>query len=174
MGLLGGVRRLPGGGVRVRLSSRERDLLRSLPAQLRPLLSGSQDLVTGSGSARDRLFPPAYEDPLDELEYRELVGSQVSEERLAALEDFARTLEGGSTRRLSWMTDLTSEEADAWLSALNDARLTLAMIVGVKEERDWEQGPNRSDPSSVALFYLGWLQEELLAALMGRLDEEAE
>ncbi|MPZ87086.1 MAG: DUF2017 family protein [Nitriliruptorales bacterium] len=174
MGLLGAIRRLPDGGVRVRLSSRERELLRSLPGQLRPLLSGEQDLVTETGRVQDRLFPPAYDDTLDEMEYRELVGSQPGEERLAALEDFARTLEGGTLRRLSWLTDLTAEEADAWLSALNDARLTLAMIVGVTEERQWETGPDRSDATSVALSYLGWLQEELLGALMGRLEDESE
>lgn len=171
MALLAGIRRLTDGGVRVRLSSRERELLRSLPEQLRPLLAGDQDLMTETGRVQDRLFPPAYEDPLDEMEYRELVGTQPGEERLASLEDFARTLEGGTTRRASWVTDLTAEEADAWLSALNDARLTLAMIVGVTEERHWGTGPDRSDPTSVALFYLGWLQEELLDALTGGLEE---
>lgn len=172
MALTGGVRRLPGGGVRVRLSTRERELLASLPAQLRPLLSGQSDLETPTGRVRDRLFPAAYDDPLDQLEYSELVGPQVSEDRLAAVEDFARTLEGGTTRRLTWSTDLTPDESAAWLSALNDARLTLAMVVGIRDDGEWQRGPDRTDPTSVALYYLGWLQEELLAALMGTLDED--
>jgi uncharacterized protein DUF2017 len=169
--VLRAVRRLPGGGVRVRLTVRERDLLASLPAQLRPLLAGEHDLSTPAGLIRERLFPAAYADPMDELEYRELVGTTISAERLAAVEDFARTLQGGSTRRSWWSTELDAEQAAAWLSALNDARLTLAMVVGVTSEEQWQHGVDPSDPTSVALYYLGWLQEQLLDALMHALDE---
>lgn len=171
MALLGPIRRLPGGGVRVRLSTRERELLASLPAQLRPLLAGEHDLDTPAGPVRGRLFPAAYEDPLDELEYQELVGTQPTSDRLVAVEDFARSLQGGSARRGWWTRDLDPDEASAWLSALNDARITLAMVVGITDEGQWGRGPDRSDPTSVALFYLGWLQDQLLAALSGALDE---
>jgi uncharacterized protein DUF2017 len=172
MALLGPIRRLPGGGVRVRLTVRERDLLASLPAQLRPLLAGDHDLDTPAGPVRRRLFPAAYDDPLDELEYQELVSVQLSSDRLAAVEDFARTLEGGSVRRSWWSRELDAEQAAAWLSALNDARLTLAMVVGVTHEDDWQRGPDRSDPTSVALYYLGWLQDQLLGALMRSLPDD--
>ena len=174
MALPGGVRRLPGGVFRVRLSTRERDLLAALPAQLRPLLSGASDLATPTGRVTDRLFPSAYDDPLDELEYRDLVGTQIGEDRLAAVEDFARTLEGGTTRRSTWTAELTGEQAEAWLSALNDARLTFATVLGVTDESAWEHGPDRRNPTSVALHYLGWLQEELLGALSGTSDATRE
>jgi hypothetical protein len=164
------IRRLPGGGVRVRLTVRERDLLASLPGQLRPLLAGEHDVQTPAGLVSGRLFPAAYEDPLDQLEYTELVGNQVSEDRLAAVEDFAATLAGGSLRRSWWSCELDADQAAAWLSALNDARLTFAMVAGITTEDHWRRGPNPSDPTSVALYYLGWLQEELLAALTGTLD----
>jgi len=173
MALLGPIRRLPGGGVRVRLTVRERQLLASLPAQLRPLLAGEHDLDTPAGPVRRRLFPSAYEDPLDEMEFQELVGTQITSDRLAAVEDFARTLEGGATRRSWWSRELDPDETAAWLSALNDARLTLAMVIGVTSEDHWQRGPDRSDPTSVALYYLGWLQDQLLNALMGTLDEES-
>lgn len=166
-----GIRRLPAGGYRVRLGTRERDLLRSLPGQLRPLLSGESDLDTASGWVRERLFPAAYDDPVDELEYRELVGTDPSQDRLAAVEDFARTLDGGTVRRGSWSADLTPEQADAWLSAINDARLTLAMVVGITDESRWTAAAARSDPTTVALAWLGWLQEDLLHALMTTLDD---
>jgi len=166
------VARLPGGGVRVRLAHRERDILRTLPQQLRPLLSGEDDLDTPAGWVRERLFPSAYEDPLDEYDYRELVGTTVPDQRLAAVDDFARTLEGGRLRRLTWTTDLSADEAHAWLSAINDARLTLAMVVGVTDESVWERGPVSTDPTSVVLHYLGWLQESLLNALMRGLDQD--
>lgn len=165
-----GVRRLPGGRLRVRIGAGERDVLRTLPGQLRPLLSGERDLDTAAGWVRHRMFPAAYADPLDELEYRELVGNAVSEGRMAAVEDFAKTLDGGTVRMGLWTAELTSEQADAWLSALNDARLTLAMVVGITTEADWEHHRNAADPTSAVLSYLGWLQEQLLHAVMGGLE----
>lgn len=167
MSVVHGVSRLPGGGVRVRLTSRERALLQSLPEQLRPLLSGEG----GAPEVRGRLFPPAYHDEEQESEYRDLIGDSLVEERIERLEAFARTLDGGHSGRLSWSAELSADEAHAWLSALNDARLTLGVLLGITDESQWEDGVDRDDPSAVALFYLGWLQEQLLAALMSSLDE---
>lgn len=165
-GLPSGVRRLDTGGVRVRLTPRERDLLRSLPVQLRPLVAGERDLDTSVGWVGQRLFPAAYEDPLDDYDYRELVGSSISDERAAALDAFAETLEGGTARRFTWSVDLDEERAHAWLSAVNDARLVLAMVLGVTEDGDWADRVREGDPTGMVLAYLGWLQEELLTALM--------
>lgn len=167
MGLVHGVARLPGGGVRVRLTPRERSLLQSLPAQLRPLLTGD----AGGGAVRGRLFPPAYGDAEQESEYRDLVGESLVEERLERLEAFAATLDGGQGGRLAWTVELSADQAHAWLSALNDARLTLGVLLGITDESQWERGPDEDNPSAVALYYLGWLQEQLLGALMHSLDE---
>lgn len=168
MGLTHGVQRLPDGRVRVRLAIRERQLLSSLPDQLRPIVGGDED----PAGVRGRLFPPAYDDTDAEAEYRGLVGDSLVEERLEKLETFARTLASGEERRQRWTLDLSAEDADAWLSALNDARLALAAIVGIEHESDWEHGPDADDPTAVALWYLGWLQEELLAALMSSPTDE--
>lgn len=170
MALVHGVRRLPGGGVRVRLSGREREILRSLPARLRPVLADEED----PQGVRSRLFPPAYDDPEEEAEYRELVGEGLVEERVAAVDVFARTLEGGRTGRLAWTVDLSADDAAAWLSAVNDVRLLLAAVVGVTSEDAWETGPDRRDPTSVILWYLGWLEEELVAALAGDLPDDGD
>jgi hypothetical protein len=166
------VRRLPSGGVRVRLTPRERDILLTLPGQLRPLMAGEYDLDTPAGWVRERLFPSAYEDPLDEYDYRELLGTTVPDQRLAAIEEFARTLEGGTLRRLTWTTDLSDDQAHAWLSAVNDARLTLAMVLGVTDESVWEGRQDSNDPTKIVLFYLGWLQESLLDALTPALGQD--
>lgn len=159
--LVHGVQRLPEGGLRARLASRERQLLASLPDQLRPVLTGEED----PAGVRERLFPPAYDDPEEEAEYRELVGDDLLEERLDKLDAFARTLDAGEEGDDVWTLDLSEEDAEAWLSALNDARLALASIVGIQHESDWEAGPDPEDSTAVALWYLGWLQEELLSAL---------
>jgi hypothetical protein len=167
VGRVHGAKRLPGGGVRMRLAAREREVLRSLPDQLRPLLAGEVD-VEGLG---DRLYPSAYpEDPLAELEYRELAQDEVVSWRVGALDTFAETLERGEDGRLGWSVELTPEEAEAWLSALNDARLTLGVLLGIVEEGDWEGGPDEDNPSSMVLAYLSWLQEDLIVALMGSLE----
>lgn len=170
MAFVHGVRRLPGGRVRVKLSSRERQILRSLPDQLRALLVADPE-VPGAQEVAARLFPSAYEDPLDELEYRELVGRSLGEERLAAVDAFAETLEGGTAKRLVWSTELDADQAAAWLSATNDARLALGVLLGITVEEEWEAGAVAGDPSRLLLHYLGWLQEELLAALLAELDD---
>src|SRR5690606_21065413 len=97
-----GIRRRAGGGVRVRLAPRERAALRALPDQLRPVLRGDE----APERVVERLFPPAYDDPEAEREYRELVGDSLADERLAAVEAFERTLAAGDEGRLGWTVDL--------------------------------------------------------------------
>ncbi len=162
-----GVVPAPGGGLEIRLSTRERDLLRSLPGQLRPLLSGDESAPT----IAERLYPPGYDDAELEREYRSLVGSDLVDERMAAMDAFAETLAGGTVTRGRWSLTLDAEKAAAWLSAVNDARLILGGLLGITEESQWEQGPQDDNPASVVMYYLGWLQEELVAALMGSLPE---
>lgn len=160
-----GIRRRAGGGVRVRLAPRERAALRALPDQLRPVLRGDD----APERVVERLFPTAYDDPEAEREYRELVGDSLADERLAAVEAFERTLAAGDEGRLGWTVDLDPDEAAAWLSAINDTRLVLGAVLGIETEREWGEGPDPDEPASVLLYYLGWLQEELLAALSGDL-----
>ncbi|MGH8900801.1 MAG: DUF2017 family protein [Egibacteraceae bacterium] len=172
MGRLHGVRRLEGDGIRVRLSARERDALRMLPGQILPVLTGDHELGADGSPIRERLFPPAYaNDPLADMEFREMVGDGIVQARADAFRTFARTLDQGAARRLVWTIDLDPEEAAAWLSAVNDARLTLAMIVGISSEGEWKRGPDSHDPRSVMLYYLGWLEDELVTALMGGLKD---
>jgi len=169
---LHGVRRLPDGGMRVRLSTRERDALRMLPLQILPVISGEHELGAPGSPIRNRLFPAAYpDDPLADIEYHESTGKGVVDTRVEALQIFSRTLEQGITRRFTWSVDLDADEASAWLSAVNDARLTLAMIAGITSEEQWQDGPDPHRASSVMLYYLGWLEEGLVAAMMGGLNE---
>ncbi|MPZ71829.1 MAG: DUF2017 family protein [Nitriliruptorales bacterium] len=156
------------GGVTVHLSARERDLLRSLPGQLRPLLAGEAEAPTVSS----RLFSRGYEDNELEAEYHSLVAEDVVSQRLAAMDAFAVTLEEGSQRGGRWRTELDAEAATAWLSAINDGRLILGALLGVTDESAWEQHADDENPTSIVLYYLGWLQEELVAALTTALPED--
>ena len=152
----------PDGGVTVNLSVRERDLLRSLPEQLRPLLTDTEQ-APGLGAA---LFSRGYDDDEDERKYRELIGDDIVTQRTAALDTFAASLDGGKVRAGRWRAELDAEQAAAWLSAVNDGRLALGALLGITDESAWEERVDDENPANVVLYYLGWVQEELVTALM--------
>jgi Domain of unknown function (DUF2017) len=145
--------RSEGGAVELRLSRDERSLLAGVVAELRALLDGAP----GDPSLR-RLFPPAYDEAEDERAYRDLMGSELLDGRRAALDVVAQTVDH---ERLS------TEEADAWLRALNDLRLVLGTRLDVQEDTFAEE-LRRDDPRAPALAvygYLSWMQEQLIEAL---------
>jgi Domain of unknown function (DUF2017) len=163
-----GVSPARGGGVTVNLSARERDLLRSLPDQLRPLLTGDIDAPPVTA----RLFSRGYEDDELEREFRSLIGDDIVRQRVGALDVFVGTLDGGTVKLGRWRTQLDAEQANAWLSAVNDGRLVLGAVLGIVDESHWEEGPTDDDPATVILHYLGWLEEELVQALSTSLPDE--
>ena len=144
------------GGYRLRLPAEERELLRSLPAQLREVLK------TDDPSLR-RLFPPAYTDD-DEAndEFRRLMRDELLEGKLAALRIVEET---------AGADHLTGEQLEGWLGALESLRLYLGTQLDVTEQT-YEEELDPDDPSAPALAlygYLSWLQEEAVAALSSSL-----
>jgi len=141
----------------LRLPEEERALLRFLPDDLRSLLDAAPD----EPDLR-RLFPPAYEDAQDEAAYRELMGNELLEGRRQALRVLAETAQAER---------LTGEQAQAWLTALNDLRLVLGTRLGVTDDSLLE-GLTENHPRApeLALYaYLSWLQEQLVEALSAEL-----
>ncbi|HEY8844107.1 MAG TPA: DUF2017 family protein [Gaiellaceae bacterium] len=141
----------------LRLPEEERALLRFLPDDLRSLLDAAPD----EPDLR-RLFPPAYEDAQDEAAYRELMGNELLEGRRQALRVLAETAQAER---------LTGEQAQAWLTALNDLRLVLGTRLGVTDDSLFE-GLTENHPRApeLALYaYLSWLQEQLVEALSAEL-----
>jgi Domain of unknown function (DUF2017) len=150
------VKRLRGGRFALRITGAERDVLRSLPAQLRQLL-------TGQNAAADRelrrLFPSAYpDDPEKAAEYDAMVRDDLMAERLAAIDVMERTIDSDR---------LSEEELLAWLSSINDLRLVLGTRLDVPEdlsELDIPTGDPRAE--SLAVYaYLSILEEDAVAAL---------
>jgi Domain of unknown function (DUF2017) len=141
------------GDIRLRLPRDERALLRSLPAQLRRLLVEAPD-----DPSLERLFPPAYDDAEDEAEYRRLMGDELLEGRRRALRVIEETLD---------QDRLTKEQAQAWLTALNDLRLVLGTRLDVSEDMLLERlRPDDPNAFEISLYgYLSWLQEQLVDAL---------
>jgi hypothetical protein len=143
------------GDIRLRLPRDERALLRSLPGQLRRLLAEAPD-----DASLERLFPPAYDDAESETEYRRLMGDELLEGRRRALRVIEDTLDEDR---------LTTEQAESWLTGLNDLRLVLGTRLDVTDETLLERiRPDDPDAFEAAVYaYLSWLQEQLVEALAG-------
>jgi hypothetical protein len=145
------------GSYALRLPEEERALLRFLPAELRSLLEAEPD-----NPGLRRLFPPAYDDEQDEAAFRELMGNELLDGRRRALDVLAET---ASAERL------TGEQAQAWLTALNDLRLVLGTRLDVSDEsllEDLAEDDPRA-PDLALYAYLSWLQEQLVEALSSEL-----
>ena len=155
-------RRVSGDRIQLRLPHAERTLLASVIPQLRMVVEGDGDVA----NLRARLFPSAYEDPKLEREFRQLVGDDLLQQRLTAVDTALSTLEHGQTRARHWVVDLDEEQVQSWLAVLHDLRLVLAQIVGITTEADWERTIDGSDPAQLVLWHVGMLQEDLLDLLM--------
>jgi hypothetical protein len=153
------IRRRPDGGFDLDLPPEERQLLSTLPAALR-------EVVTGDDPAAERLFPPAHpDDPLREDEYRQLTRESLVGKRLSAIEVVERTIDA---------SHLDEEELSAWLGALNDLRLVLGARLEITEE-DAERELDPDDPRAVAMslyHYLTWLVAQAVDALAEGLPDE--
>ncbi len=138
----------------VSLSAENRELLRTLPAQLRAAISANpKDAVFR------RLFPPAYaNDDMAEQEYRRLVGPELDQSRSLAFETLAQTADA---------TELSEQQLDAWVRALNDIRLWLGTLLDVSEDR---VDDDPEDPPHLLYHLLTEIQGLAVEALLG--DDE--
>jgi uncharacterized protein YeaO (DUF488 family) len=154
-----------GGGVEVRLTPDEADLVRAAVEDLRARLSD----VTPAADLR-RLFPPAYQDdPRAQSEFAELTRDELVDGKQEAVRTALATLERSSPKRGMLTASLDEREQEAWLGVLNDLRLYLGTRLDVTEEA-YERDLSPDDPRFAGMqlyVYLGWLEEHLVEALMG-------
>jgi hypothetical protein len=152
------VRRIGPGQYELRIPRAHREILRSLPGQLRSVLDSDHPGLR-------RFFPPAYpDDPVRAAEYDAMVREELLAEKQKSLEIVEKTID---------VDRLDAELMGAWLSALNDLRLFLGTSLDVTEETYEEPIPN-DDPNAQALAifaYLGWLEELVVEAMAGDLPE---
>jgi hypothetical protein len=188
-----------GGGVRAWLAAPEASLLRSLVGQVLTLIApdgagptaaswnnvadleaqldtpaattqreqeGPQDPpTTPDDPVLARLLPDGYRDDPDAAdEFRKYTEPGLrSTKQQAALQMLDSLPDAGGR------IQLTSEQAQAWLKALNDVRLALGVRLDVTEdfEQDWSK-LGRDDPQWAAYEVYAWLgavQESLVQAL---------
>lgn len=172
-------------GVEAKLDAVEAQVLAQSAVELLELLGGEEDqeqdplatlvglpagdLTKPEDPALARLFPDAYapdvEDPEAAREFRRYTEPDLRAGKRAhagtVLAQLQPLLERGG--RLA----LDRDEADAWLSWLNDLRLVLGTRLDVTEDLD-EEDLDPEDPRSQVLAvygWLGWLQESLLSCL---------
>jgi len=151
------IRRTRKGDFELRIPSQEREILAALPSRLRELL-GSDDPAVG------RLFPPAYEDdPARQADYENLVRGDLTAQRLRSLETMEETLRSDR---------LDEDQVAAWLGALNDLRLVLGTKLDVDEDMDPDDVSETDEqaPAYALYYYLGWLEEQIVAELAAGLD----
>ncbi len=144
------------GGYHLKLPQVERELLLTLPEQMREVLQTDDPALR-------RLFPPAYTDDTEaDDEFQRLMRDELLEGKLAALRIVEETADGDH---------LTREQLEGWLGALESLRLYLGTQLDITEEV-YERDVDRNDPVAPALAlygYLSWLQEEAVAALSASL-----
>ncbi|GAA2289599.1 DUF2017 domain-containing protein [Nonomuraea roseoviolacea subsp. roseoviolacea] len=109
-----------------------------------------------------RLFPSAYDDTGDAAEFRRYTEATLRDGKRADARTMLDTARPGRT-------ELTPEQAQAWLRALNDVRLTLGVRLEVTEEVHEEIATMSEDdpryPAYVTYDWLTYLQDTLVRAL---------
>jgi hypothetical protein len=146
------VRRTRQGRYAVTLGADERNLLRTLPGQMRAVLTDTDD------PGLRRLFPPAYSSPEHREhadEYRRLMTEDLVQRHQDALDILERTAD---------VDELSPEEMEAWMRSLNSLRLVLGTRLGVTEDDDVS---NHMSAEFALYYFLGYLQECVVEALSG-------
>ncbi|MGW0808800.1 DUF2017 domain-containing protein [Nonomuraea sp. NPDC002799] len=162
-------------GVVAEFEAAEVSLLRSLVSMMLGLVSPGTvsddplERALGIGAAEKpsdpvlaRLFPSAYEDEKDSAEFRRYTEATLREGKRADAQAVLDTARSGGA-------ELTPEQAQSWLRALNDIRLTLGTKLDVTEEIHDEIAVMSEDdpryPAFVTYDWLTYLQDSLVRAL---------
>jgi len=154
------VKRTRRGDFLLKIPPAERELLTTLPDQLRALLTQSD----AQDPALRRLFPPAtLDDEGINAEFDRLMREDLLAERLGSLETMERTL--GAER-------LSEDELVAWLAAINDLRLVIGVRLDVTEETTVANFASLPDDDPrVGMYavysYLTFLEDHVVSALAG-------
>lgn len=122
--------------------------------------------------ALERLFPRAYSDPTEddaEREWQAVVHEDLVRAKVDHLERLAASLERAAQTPESVIVTLDGADVDAWLAALNDARLVLGTQLQVTPDTDL-RGLAADDPRQPAAdvyLILGELQQALVTTILG-------
>ncbi len=139
------------GRIQVRLDERERTAILDIVQRLQTHITRA--LAT---------TPRAYEDEGMQAEYDRWVRPEIERGYEADLDVIRDALSAGDQ-----LLVLTEAQVFAWLRGFNQLRLAAGSLLGISED-GWENQATdelRGQPEFGMLMALGWLQEELVAAL---------
>jgi hypothetical protein len=157
------------GAVRIGLDPVEVTLFVSLVNDFLSLLEGAGD---ESGPAEpdgpadpvlERLFPAGYADAQAAAEFRALTRSALRDERVErAVASRDELVAGGG------QVSLDAQAGTRWIQVLNDLRLALGTRLEITEDDDHVVDPQAPDAQARTIyFWLTWMQDSLVQALMG-------
>lgn len=170
------------GGVSGKFAPEEAAILRDLVGQVAGLIAGGgperpaepDELEAMVGLGPDvsppddpvlaRLLPDGYTgDPEAAREFRRFTESGLRSAKIAAAREVLESLppRGGKL-------ELTGEQADAWLRALNDVRLALGVMLGVTDDFSYQAEADADEPRRFTIGVYDWLtflQDSLITAL---------
>jgi hypothetical protein len=166
------------GGVLAEFDAAEVSVLRSLVEMLLGLVDPGEtgedplERALGIGSDREpvppsdpvlaRLFPSAYEDKAEAAEFRRYTEASLRDGKRADAQVMLDTAAPGRV-------ELTREQAQSWMRALNDVRLALGTRLEITEEVHEVIAGMREDdpryPAFVTYDWLTYLQDTLVRAL---------
>ena len=169
------------GGVKAQVKAAELSVLRQCATELLELLGEPvvhedplaamvgmppEHVEAPQDAVLARLLPAAYRDD-DEAagEFRRFTDGDLRQAKRTA----ARTVLSSLPERAGKLV-LDRDQADAWLTCLNDVRLAVGTALGVTEQMT-EDDFEVDDPRAGAFMvygWLGWLQESLLSCLEPR------
>ena len=142
------------GEVLVVLDEVERDLLASLTNQYEDVLHDDE----GDDPAHERLFPSAYRDDADaDAEFRRYTLEGLVERKSANAGRIGAAVSATRDGRIP----LDPESVDAWLPALTDLRLVIAVRLGIRNDADAVP----ENQLGAVYWWLGELQGRLVQAL---------
>jgi hypothetical protein len=153
-----------------RFAPDEARVLRKVASEVVGLLTDGfdhEDPVVG------RLFPDVYPDrPEESRDFRHFTEGELKTAKIDQAGAVLAAVPAGAGGEVR----LDAEASEAWLRALNDARLAMGVRLEITGETDLQEELDEAvlrDPTSSRVFqlsvyaYLGYLQESLLNALVG-------
>jgi Domain of unknown function (DUF2017) len=139
------------GRIQLRLNQEERDALAHIVSSLRPLVANTPAAT-----------PRAYDDPESQADYSKWVHADLERGRESDIDTVAQGLAAGEDTLV-----LTEEQAFGWLRALTHLRMAAGNELGINSD-GWESEVPQQTQGRMEfrmLTALGWIQEELIAAL---------
>ena len=128
-----------------------------------------EDAEISDDPALARLFPHAYRSDYEAAtDFRRFTEVSIREAKAANLRTMADAIARSGDKCV-----LSAQEAQAWLSALNDIRLVIGtrLGLGTDEEPDRDDiEPEYLEQLDAIYQWLTWLQESLVEALLGEDD----